>query len=303
MEKFEVIMIGNTAVGKTSMLSAMANELDEYNTNVLQLIPTTNEFKIVQKKWNEMMELVENQEAFTALETGIEGAAVDFVEHVFDFKVEGKIKATVVFTDTKGAMTGELDERLKARVNNAFGVYCVIDASVLMECHASKNNKINCPKFVKKLLNDVYNDGDGIQPTFVVFVLTKCEKYLATKKGQQELVAAFHAQYDNIVDMLKKASVPPNLHVIAIQTMGCVEFFKLDESGLPEFRVIPNQEFKSKDCAYPLIVLMHNLIDALDAKAGWWQRFKEFVGWETALREYSSKLDHNIEVPVLYQKL
>ncbi len=301
--EYEVIMIGNTAVGKTSMLSAMANELDEYNTNELQLNPTTHEFKILQEQWNEMMELVENQEAFSTLETGIEGAAVDFVEHMFDFKVEGKRKATVIFTDTKGAMTGELDERLKTRVNNAFGVYCVIDASVLMECNASKNNRVNCPKFVKKLLNDVYNDGDGNQPTFVVFVLTKCEKYLATKKGQKELLDAFHDQYGNIVDLLRKAPVPPNLHVIAIQTMGCVEFFKLDDNGLPEFRVIPNQEFKSKDCAYPLVVLMHNLIDALEAKAGLWQRFKELVGWETALREYASKLDQDVNDPVLYKPL
>ena len=264
-EKFEVIMIGNTAVGKTSMLAALANELEEYNlSGNVSLEPTTHEFKHLQNQWNEMTEQVEAQMPFTTLSIGIEGAAVDFVEHKFDFKVDGTKKAQVLFTDTRGIMTWELDEKLTARVNEAFGVFCVVDASVLMECPASKNERYNCPKFVKKLLKEVYNDGDDKQPRFVVFVLTKCEKYMASAKGRRALEQQFHEKYDSIVTMLHKAPVVPNISVLAIQTMGCVSFLKLDEKGFPEFRILPQKEFKTKECANPLVILIRNLIETME---------------------------------------
>ena len=310
MEKFEVVMIGNTAVGKTSMLAALSNELDEYNTGNISLEPTTHEFKVLQEQWIEMTEQVESQVPFTTLSTGIAGTLVDFVEHKFDFKVDGSKEATVLFTDTRGGMMGNLDEQLVARVNNAFGVYCVVDASVLMECPASVNDRFNCPKFVKKLLKEVYSDGDDKQPRFVAFVLTKCEKYMATKKGQKELSAAFHKVYDNVVDMLNKVDTPPNIYALAIQTMTCVSFLKLnEETGLPEFRVLPKKEFKTKDCAYPLVILLKELIEAIDqARRGvfggpfidWVLRL---LGIRKNLKKYLDQVDENVEMPDFYEEL
>lgn len=305
MEKFEVVMIGNTAVGKTSMLSALSNELDEYNlSGKVSLEPTTHEFKVLQEQWNEMSAQVESQMPFTTLSTGIEGTLVDFVEHKFDFKADGSKQATVLFTDTRGGMTGELDEALIARVNNAFGVFCVVDASVLMECPASKNEQYNCPKYVKKLLKEVYTDGDDKQPRFIAFILTKCEKYMATKKGQRELSAAFHKIYDNIVDMLNKVETPPNVYVLAIQTMTCVSFFKLnDETKFPEFRVLPQKDLTTKDCAYPLVILLKEVINAIDEGVGFWGRLWQFFGWATDLRDYLDEVDANIEIPDFYEEL
>lgn len=303
MEKFEVVMIGNTAVGKTSMLSALANELDEYNlSGEVALEPTTHEFKILQEQWNEMNEQVEAQAPFTTLSTGIEGTAVDFVEHKFDFKVAGSKQATVLFTDTRGGMTGNLDEQLVKRVNGAFGVFCVVDASVLMECPATTNDRFNCPKFVKKILKEVYSDGDDKQPRFVAFVLTKCEKYMATKKGQRELSKAFHDKYDTIVDMLDKAETAPNVYMLAIQTMGCVSFLKLNEKGLPEFRILPNNDIKTKDCAYPLVILLRNLIETMDEEVGFFGRIWRALGLVTDLRDYLDEIDNEVEEPELYEE-
>ncbi len=304
MEKFEVVMIGNTAVGKTSMLAALSNELDEYNlSGNVALEPTTHEFKVLQEQWNEMTEQVEAQMPFTTLSNGIEGTLADFVEHKFDFKVDGKKKASVLFTDTRGGMTGELDEKLVSRVNGAFGVFCVIDASVLMECPAATNERFNCPKFVKKLLKDVYNDGDDKQPRFVAFVLTKCEKSMASAKGQRELAQAFHAKYDTIVSMLGKAEPAPNVYVLAIQTMGCVSFLKLNDQGLPEFRILPKKEFKTKDCAYPLVILLRNLIETMDDEVGFFGRLWRMLGLVTDLRDYLGEIDANIDEPDLYEEL
>ncbi len=304
METFEVVMIGNTAVGKTSMLSALANELDAYNlSGKVSLEPTTYEVKVLEDQWNEMSRQVESQEPFSTLSTGIEGTLEDFVLHQFDFKVDGSKEAKVIFTDTRGGMTGDLDERLIACVNNAFGVFCVVDASVLMECPSSKNDEYNCPKFVKKLLKGVYCDGDDKQPRFIVFVLTKCEKYMATGKGQRELSMAFHKVYDNIVDMLKKVNVPPNVYAIAIQTMTRVSFLKLNATGWPEFRVLPAKKLKTKDCAYPLVILLKNLIETMDSKVGFWGRLWQILGLKTDLRDYLGEIDNHIDHPDLYEEL
>lgn len=304
METFKVVMIGNTAVGKTSMLSALANELDAYAlSRKVALEPTTHEFKVLQGQWNEMIEKVEAQAPFTTLSAGIEGAAVDFVEHAFDFKVDGSKEARVLFTDTRGGMTGELDDKLVSRVNEAFGVFCVVDASVLMECPESKNDRYNCPKFVKKILNEVYTDGDDKQPRFVAFILTKCEKYMSTKKGQRELAKAFHNKYDNIVSMLGTMTSAPNVYVLAIQTMCCVSFFKLNAAGWPEFRILPAKELKTKDCAYPLVILLRNLIETMDAQVGFFGRLWQFLGFKTDLRDYLGELDANVDEPDLYEEL
>ncbi len=305
MEKFEVVMIGNTAVGKTSMLSALSNELDEYNlSGKVSLEPTTHELKVLQEQWNEMIAQVESQAPFTTLTTCLDATLVNFVEHKFDFKVDGSKQATVLFTDTRGGLTGDLDEKLIARVNGAFGVFCVVDASVLMECPASKNEQYNCPKFVKRLLKEVYTDGDDQQPRFIAFVLTKCEKYMATKKGQKELTAAFHKVYDNIVVMLNKVETPPNVYALAIQTMTCVSFFKLnDQTGFPEFRVLPKKEFTTKDCAYPLVILLKEVINTIDEGIGFFGRLWRMLGFATDLRDYLDEVDANIEIPDFYEEL
>lgn len=304
METFEVVMIGNSAVGKTSMLAALSNELDSFNlSGKVALEPTTHEFKLIQDQWNEMTAQVESQSPFTTLSTGIGGTVVDFVDHEFYFKVDGSNKARVLFTDTRGTLTGELDERLIARVNNAFGVFCVVDASVLMECPASRNAEYNCPAYVKKLFRDVYCDDDDKQPRFVAFVLTKCEKYMATQKGQRELFMAFHKVYGNIVDMLKKVKAPPHTYVLAIQTMTCVSFLKLGENGWPQFRVLPAKELKTKDCAYPLIILLKNIVETLDGNVGFFGRIFQALGFMTDLRVYRAELESKVQLPALYEEL
>ena len=305
MQTFEVVMIGNTAVGKTSMLSTLANELEDYNlSGKVVLEPTTREFKVLQEQWNEMTAQVASQRPFTTLSSSIQGTAVDFVEHEFDFKVDGSKKAAVLFTDTRGGMTGELDEKLVSRVNNAFGVFCVVDASVLMECPVSQNDRFNCPKFVKRLLKEVYCDGDDKQPRFILFVLTKCEKYMATKKGQKELSDKFHEVYDNIADMLCKANTPPNIYVLGIQTMTCVSFLKLNETtGLPEFRVLPAKVLETKDCAYPLVILLKKLIDEIESGRGFWGRIWRKLRFVTDLRKYRDEVDKQVATPDFFEEL
>lgn len=305
MQTFEVIMLGNQAVGKTSMLSALAKDLDAYNLNRrVQLKPTTAEFKVLDNQWTEMLKQVEDKRPFSTLDEGIDSSRDPFTSHEFDFKVDGETEAKVVFTDTKGGLTGDMDAKLIARVNEAFGVFCVVDAAVLMQCDAATNNSWNCPARIKKIFDEVYNDGDGKQPRFVTFILTKCEKYMASEDGRAKLSKTFHKHYDSIVDLLHKAPNPPNVYMLAIQTMTCVTFYKLNsDNGLPVFRVLPAKELATKDCAYPLVILLRNVIATIMAGTGIWGKILIKLGWAVDFNEYLVHLDANIPRPELYEPL
>lgn len=305
MAKFEVVMIGNSAVGKTSMLAALFNALDSYNlVGPVQLETTTEESKILQEQTNEMQTQIDNLKPFTTLTVQRERTALDFVEHKADFKINQKPQHLVLFTDTRGGMTGEQDKQLVARLNNAFGVFCVIDASVLMECETAINEKFNCPSFVKRILKPVYTDGDGKQPYFIAFILTKCEKYMATEEGREELLEEFLKHYKNIVDMLKKVPNAPKCYVLAIQTMCGVSYYKLNEqTKLPEFRVLEKGPLKTKDCAYPLVILLQNLIDSEKFRIGFWGKLLQRLGFREDLEKYRKEIKDTIEEPLLCKQL
>ncbi|MBR6022334.1 MAG: hypothetical protein IK066_07940 [Kiritimatiellae bacterium] len=305
MQTFEVVMLGNQAVGKTSMLSALSKDLDAYNLNRrVQLAPTTEEFKVLSNQWAAMLGQVQAKRPFSTLAAGIEGTAAPFVSHEFEFKVDGETEAKVIFTDTRGGLTGDMDEKLVSRVNEAYGVFCIVDAAVLMQCAPDANFVWNCPDRVKEIFNKVYYDGDGKQPRFVAFILTKCEKYMASEEGRNRLSKAFHEHYDNIVDLLHKAPNPPNVYMLAIQTMTCVTFYKLDpDNGLPLFRVLPAKKLATKDCAYPLVILLRNVIATIMAGTGWWGKLLQKLGWAVDFNDYLVHLDTNIPKPELYEPL
>ena len=80
MAKFEIVMIGNTAVGKTSMLSVLARELKKFNkAGKLQLKPTSAEFDILNDKWNELLRQIEQADEFLPIQPKL-GATPDFIK-------------------------------------------------------------------------------------------------------------------------------------------------------------------------------------------------------------------------------
>ena len=305
MQTFEVVMLGNRGLGKTSMLSALAQDLDAYNLNRrVQLTPTTEEFKKLSNQWAEMLRRVSDKRPFSTLADRIDGTSTPFVSHEFEFNVDGETEAKVIFTDTRGGLTGAVDEKLVSRVNEAYGVFCIVDAAILMECAADTNFTWNCPDRVKKIFDKVYYDYDGKQPRFVAFILTKCEKYMASEESRAKLSKAFHKHYDTIVDLLHKAPNPPNVYMLAIQTMTCVTFYKLNsDNGLPVFRVLPAKELATKDCAYPLVILLRNVIATIMAGTGFWGKILIKLGWAVDFNEYLVHLDANIPKPELYEPL
>ena len=303
MAKFEIVMIGNTSVGKTSMLSVLSRELKKFNkAGKLQLKPTSSEFDILDDKRNELLKEIEQSDECLPVRAKL-GATADFIEHPFEFRVEGKKKCDVVFVDSPGQFTRKRNEGLVERINNAFGVFCVVDASVMMAGSESKNNEYNRPAAVEEMLNTVFTDGDGKQPRFVSFILTKCEKWMADGKGRKNLAKKFHTCFGETISMLNDASNPPNIYMMAIQTLGCVEFSEIDDAtGEPVFVVI-EKSLKPKDCAYPLVVMLRNIIESLAEDSTILDWFLILLGISKDIKDYLAVLEDRISLPDLYEEL
>lgn len=302
MAKFEIVMIGNSAVGKSSMLSVLSKELTKFNgAGRLQLKPTSDEFDKLDDKFNDLLKELENSEEYLPVKPRYVGDA-DYIEHPFEFKINGKKKCDVVFVDTPGNYTRKRTDDLKERVNNAFGVFCVVDAAVLMGCKASKNNELNRPAAIEEILNAVFTDGDDKQPRFVTFVLTKCEKWMHGRKDRTRLSKKFHSCFDQTISMMRGAVNSPSVDLVAIQTMGGVEFAELDENDEPVF-VVVDKNMTPKDCAYPLVILLRKVVLELAKKESIWARILRMLGIGEDIRQYLQVLEGKVEKPVLWEEL
>ena len=132
----------------------------------------------------------------------------------------------------------------------------------------------------------------------------KCEKYMATKAGRDKLAQKFNDCYGDIVSMLKSPEIEqtPKIYMLAIQTMGSVQFAELGENDEPVFMVM-DKTLKPKDCAFPLVLVLRNLIYALNKKRKWYTKLKEFLGIQTPLTEYLAGLEKSVKKPDLYKAL
>ena len=171
-----------------------------------------------------------------------------------------------------------------------------------MACSESKNNISNAPAEVEEILNTVLTDGDEKQPRFVTFILTKCEKWMADGKGREKLAKKFHACYDPIISMLNDADNPPKIDMLAIQTMGGVEYKENDENGEPVF-VVVEKNLKPKDCAYPLVLLLRYLIKDLVENTSILAKILIALGFGTDLGEYLETLKHKVKAPLVHEEL
>ena len=227
-------------------------------------------------------------------------------EHPFEFSVSQKKKFGIAFVDTKGGLTAELNQELQDRVAKAFGVICAIDASILMRCDDCVNEEWNCPKVIAKFFMNVFAGEKKAIPEFVLFVLTKCETYMRKKDDRENLLSKFREKNDDVVSILKRTKEPVKTYLLAVQTMGCVSVSRIDrETKLPVFRVEPNNGLEPVDCAYPLVLVMKNLLWKLDKSVlrKIFGPVLELVKIKRPIKEYLAELDKVVPVPQLFEKL
>jgi len=301
----EIIVIGNRAVGKTSLLSAMYMYMEQEGLASIGDMTFTaeddSEYKVLVEKWNEMRRHIKTTQFTSTLNIPYSGTVATFNEHRFAFKTK-KNSQTISFVDTKGGATSSLDANLIKRVNESFMTICVVDAAVLMECDEVENDERNCPKEIKRILQNVIEDGDNLQPKCCLFILTKCEKYMGDDRNRHVLANRFNKVFKTVLGYAKEKSFP--LYYLPVQTMGCVEFSHINPINEEMiFRVLPLEKhpFAPKDVVFPLVFIMLWLLYTMEeGQKKWnilWKGMAWLFGWKEDFTAYNNQLRHRIGVP------
>lgn len=292
----EIVMLGNTSVGKTSMLAALSKNIKMINNICgVSFSPYGDTITTLDDTWAELTDEITRGELYQPVVAKLLGNT-DFVYYHFNLCFKGEPKAKIDFIDTKGAFIRDMDgSGLFERTSEAFGAFCVIDASVLMGCDSATNLRFNRPGLVSDLLGRVF--ARERCPKFVAFVLTKCETYVQDDDKFEEMKTKFHEVYSDSIALLQQKRV--NSYAMAIQTLGCVRFHELvdvvDDSGkhlkLPQFIRSGGASIRPQDCELPLIVAMKNALWEMRNNRGPWGRIMDRLGFGDGLDDYIKQLE------------
>lgn len=268
---FTSVFIGNTGVGKTSILSAMYMALDEANLPCgLSLLPQTeDEFQLLKGKWQEMKRHIRKQSFGATIQKPLYQGSQGFTNH--DFKLTGQPSDSqdsfllpFRIWDTKGGDTAGTNPDLIEKVVQSFSVMCAVDSTFLMECDSDVNEEMNELRSIKHILESSLAKPNNIQAVF--FLLTKCEKYMKTEDGRKRMADKFNEKFHSVLELLHQKGIM--VHYLPVQTMGCVELARIEEcedgSWNQEFQLVLGKNFDASDAVQPLSLLLQMTISLLD---------------------------------------
>lgn len=293
----EIVMLGNKSVGKTSMLAALSKNIKQIN-NVcgVSFSPYGDTIVTLDDTWTDLTEEITRGDVYQPVVAKLPGSQ-DFVNYHFNVCFNGDPRAKIDFVDTKGAFMRNMDvSGLLDRTAAAFGAFCVVDASVLMECDAATNLRFNRPGLVSDLLERVFAREQ--HPKFVAFVLTKCETYMRNDADVERLKTKFREAYCDSITLLQQKRV--NSYAMSIQTLGCVRFNKLVDvvdadtdktQRLPSFVRTGGTSIRPRDCELPLIVAMKNALWGMRSNRGIFDKLKDLLGFGDGLNDYIKQLE------------
>lgn len=298
---FTSVFIGNTGVGKTSILSAMYMALDDANLSScgLSLLPKTeDEFQLLKGKWREMQSHIRKQTFGSTIRKPLYQGTKGTTNH--DFVLSGNTTdpnagLPIRIWDTEGGYTAKTNPALIAKVAHSFVVMCAVDATFLMECDSGVNEEMNEVRSIKQILERALNQQDsGILSVF--FLLTKCEKYMRSDSARNQMATKFNTEFRSVLELLRQKHVA--VHYLPVQTMGCVELARIEEcedgSWSQEFQVVLGKTFDYTDAVQPLSLLLQLSLCILDMiqqqqwdDRPWWK-----ILWDTiTLKDAPARLD------------
>ena len=265
-----VTMLGRSGVGKTSLLAAMYDQLENVSQD-LQLVPDEDIKSILEGRLKELKSLVGDS---IKVRGGLT-ATTDSRSFRFEFGETGtKASLEINFQDYPGEpeylVQADYLEKVKGFIRDSAAVLIPIDTPALMEREGRYHEDFNQPSKLNDLFKKVYKDLDS--PRLVILVPVKCEKYMQNtpelfakvKQGYQKLLTQF-ASYK----LLTKVAVA----IVPVQTVGSVVFSRVeeDEDRQPIFyyrKPQPKDPYQPQNAEVPLRYLLRFLVKShLDKRA------------------------------------
>jgi hypothetical protein len=137
---------------------------------------------------------------------------------------------------------------LSEKVKRSHVIFNVLDAVSLMELNATMCEQRNGHERVRQLLEQAFQPG---QKYLINFVLVKCESYIKTASGREQLIKRFEKRHDSVLRLIEKNQSNVVGLLFPVTTLGCVEFKEIDSNGNYIFER-NRKKFEPRDVDQPL---------------------------------------------------
>ncbi|OQW92536.1 MAG: hypothetical protein BWK78_01450 [Thiotrichaceae bacterium IS1] len=252
-KQITVTMMGAEGVGKTTLLATMYRELNSIKSE-FNIVADNDTGTSLYKAYQTITEIINEQELHSQIRPFLPGTA-GISEYRFECSFKNKKEFDFVFYDTKGGLllSEDSDKTLKkfqARLKQSQVIINVVDGATYAAGSLLMADKVNLPIRVGEILNPILRDQE---PRLILFVITKCEKWLDEKKEDQ-LLKSFEEGHKNVLNLINNNRWIRGLF-LPVKTLGCYRFDYAENTGKDNEKLVfhrTNREFKPERIEQPL---------------------------------------------------
>jgi hypothetical protein len=275
--EYRIAMLGPTGSGKTSMIAALYDQFDHVigaHSN-LSLIAEAGTGPKLTRHLADLRRAAEGRKG-QPVDTGTVAGSRNRQEYAFRLDhLDSDANLRIVFDDYPGSWMAYSPKVVQEIVEKARVVLVAIDAPALMALPASLYIEHYRPQQVSDLLYNVIkhvqNHSIENQDMLVLFVATKCERWMITGEGET-LRNKFSSTYSKALRVMKSCGV--NGAFLPIQTLGSVAFdrYLLNNDGAsapkPIYVKVMDRDYAPIDCDQPLRYALGHMFNNLREEAG-----------------------------------
>lgn len=319
MTTVDILMMGPSRVGKTSLLTSMYEQL-EHQGSVFTLHPDTNCNNKMQQLLIAFKKIFNTDGGLTVTDIGIKGGMAKN-EYKFDINYNGKLFQQLNFIDVPGNWYGPEAtpiqiENVKKLVKESKIIIIAIDSPSMMEFINENNGEalymeeVNTPSAISNTITKELSINDE---KLIILCPVKCETYVKDSRNE-ELLKRVTTAYEKLLNFCSKIEYKERIciSITPIQTLGKVILHTAKEKKVTnkkgEIKIEPEFIFKVENfgggsesiqyspvnCDKPLKYILPFLLSSYSRSQWWWERMI-FGKFNQQLKESVSELSKNRE--------
>lgn len=286
--KMKMMLLGPSGVGKTSFLATMWDEFFKSET-AFDVKADANTSRVIQNCLSDLKS-VEQQKGFAPIEALLEGTKQPTVKYLFEVRHGNEKELDIIFIDHRGGLVnaGESEEgrhEFVAELKDAHVIMNVIDGAVMVAGDDALSQKYNNHFAVQNLLTDALSDD---RKHLVLFVITKCEKWLTNEHDRSKLLGRFEEHHKGVLNLIQRKDNTAAL-LMPVKTLGCVEFSRIEtKNGNPYFIFTKNfdKPFRPEGVMQPLRYALAFALNVRDENRSLWSYiWRVFTGREASFQK------------------
>lgn len=256
--EFQVMILGPRAVGKTTMLSLILDELEkELNRYDCELILTEKDKEMFMKSYESLKSMLDST---YDIKHDIESTS-KIKKYNIKVKNIGINKELIDLNiiDHPGGYFSDntKDEKLTKLYSNSDMVLHILDSPYFMEENGVYNDERNSKEV---LLNFIKSSELNKKEKIIIFIPLKCEKY-----DEISIESNFSYSYSDVIELCEKHE-KINYHYVPVETVGGIVFKEFEyeiDTKIPNAiftRKYPNSDIKINNISKVTRILINEFM-------------------------------------------